>query len=98
MGLLTLIALGETIVAIFFTGDNSALGYQHLSAVLGVLIAFCLEWIYFDVDASRNYLHALRRNIFSGILFTGIHLPLHCSIVASTSSITSFLFYCFPTS
>lgn len=82
MGLLTLIALGETIVAVFFTVETSRLGYDHLAAILGLLISYSLQWIYFDVDADRNYLHALRRNIFTGIFYSGCHLPLHASIIA----------------
>jgi len=50
-------------------------------ALLGLIIPYSLQLIYFDMD-SRNHTHALRRNLFTNLAFTFIHLPIHMSIVA----------------
>jgi len=88
-GLLTILALGETIGGLTFDSVSSTLGGSHAAAVLGFGIPYCIQLIYFDMDA-RNHKHALRRNTWTGIGFTSIHLPLHMTIVAS-----SLLFYFF---
>ena len=56
-------------------------------AALGLLSTYSLQWIYFDVDASRNFQHALRRNVITGFLFSLTHLPMQIAIVAAGASL-----------
>ncbi|CAG8476537.1 22844_t:CDS:2, partial [Gigaspora rosea] len=60
---------------------------RNAKAILGLVIAYDLHWIYFDVDASRQYQHALRRHTFTGILFGLAHVPLDMSLIAFGSSL-----------
>jgi len=80
------VALGETIIALLFNSTNSIPQLSHLESALGLTLAYGLKWIYFDVEASRHYKHALRRNFFTGLLFPNIHIFLHMAIVASNFS------------
>ena len=56
-------------------------------AILGLLSTYSLQWIYFDVDACRNFTHALRRNVLTGFLFTAVHLPIQMAIVAAGAAL-----------
>jgi low temperature requirement protein LtrA len=62
------LVFGYSVVAIIYQnaasfGINAFFG----KAVLGLLQAFCFNWIYFELDGADLYAHALRRNVLSGI-------------------------------
>jgi hypothetical protein len=58
---------GYSVVAIIYhnaalMGLNAFFG----KAVLGLVQAFCFNWIYFDLDGADLYEHAIRRHVISG--------------------------------
>ncbi|KAF0496177.1 LtrA-domain-containing protein [Gigaspora margarita] len=87
LGLFAVICLGESIFSVIYTSLNKYPDIFLAKAILGLVIAYDLHWIYFDVDASRQYLHALRRHTFTGILFGLTHVPLDMSLIAFGSSL-----------
>ncbi|CAI2180747.1 894_t:CDS:10 [Funneliformis geosporum] len=87
LGLFTIIALGEGILGILYTSFNPSPDGQLAKAILGLLTAYNLHWIYFDVDASRQFQHALRRHTFTGILFGLIHFPMNMALIAFGTSL-----------
>ncbi|KAG9301916.1 hypothetical protein G9A89_004596 [Geosiphon pyriformis] len=87
LGTYIIISIGEMVVAILYTSYNSKFDWELGKALLGLLIAYNLHWIYFDVDASRQYQHALRRHVISGVLFGLIHLPLAMSLIIAGDSL-----------
>ncbi|CAG8615733.1 16924_t:CDS:10 [Funneliformis caledonium] len=87
LGLFTIIALGEGIIGILYTSLNPSPDGQLVKAILGLLTAYNLHWIYFDVDASRQFQHAVRRHAFTGILFTSIHFPMNMALIAFGTSL-----------
>lgn len=54
----------------------------------GLLIAVGLEWIYFHVEASRHFKHALRRHPGTSFLWVWSHLPLHACVVLTGASMS----------
>jgi hypothetical protein len=50
------------------------------------MIAFNLNWIYFDSEACRSFVHALRRHWLTGLLFTALHLPLSLSLLLASAA------------
>ncbi len=63
------LVFGYSVVAIIYQnaapiGLNAFFG----KAVLGLIQAFCFNWIYFELDGSDLYTHAIRRNGTSGML------------------------------
>jgi hypothetical protein len=60
------LVLGYSVVGVIYQnaghGFNAFLG----KAVLGLVQAFIFNWLYFDVDGSNIYLHAIRRHVHSG--------------------------------
>ncbi|CAG8446895.1 11155_t:CDS:10 [Diversispora eburnea] len=82
IGLFTIIAVGESVLGVLYVSTNVYPDGQLAKAILGLIIAYSIHWIYFDVDASRQFQHALRRHVFTGVLFTFIHFPLIMSLIA----------------
>ncbi len=84
-GLLTIIVLGEVIVGVI----QGVSGHHHLtwelgvSALLGMLIAIGIWWLYFDLVAS----HIPKRNTLSEFSWIYLHLPLVVSIAAVGAAI-----------
>ncbi|PWN22174.1 hypothetical protein BCV69DRAFT_267382 [Microstroma glucosiphilum] len=76
--------LNSTFVA---THEHYGLSTQLLRASLSVINSFYLVWIYFDCDASRTFLHALRVNPWSAITFSLLHYPLCAALILLSSSI-----------
>src|SRR4051812_24963624 len=63
------LVFGYSVVAIIYQnaahfGLNAFFG----KAVLGLLQAFCFNWIYFELDGADLYEHAIRRHVASGNL------------------------------
>jgi low temperature requirement protein LtrA len=86
-GLIVIIALGESIVAIGVGAAGLALGAGELAAAaLGVVVAAALWWVYFD-DALEQVEHRLNevvgpaRNVMARDAFSFLHLPLVAGIV-----------------
>ncbi|CAG8475343.1 13045_t:CDS:10 [Cetraspora pellucida] len=86
-GLFTVVCLGESIFSVIYASLNKYPDIFLAKAILGLVIAYNLHWIYFDVDASRQYQHALRRHVITGLLFGLIHIPLNMSLIAFGSSL-----------
>jgi low temperature requirement protein LtrA len=87
-GLIVIIALGESIVAIGVGAAGLALGAGELAAAaLGVVVAAALWWIYFDDTAEQveRRLDATAagraRNVMARDAFSFLHLPLVAGIV-----------------
>ncbi|PKC15655.1 hypothetical protein RhiirA5_483782 [Rhizophagus irregularis] len=86
-GIFAIICLGESVFGIVYSSLNPNLDAQLGKSILAVFIAYNLHWIYFDVDASKQFLHALRRHVVTGVLFGFVHLPLNMSLIAFGSSL-----------
>src|SRR5215211_7187989 len=86
-GLIVIIALGESIVAIGVGAEDVSLDAAALlSAALGVVVSASLWWLYFD-DSLAAVEHRLQevtgaaRNLLARDCFAFLHLPLVAGIV-----------------
>jgi low temperature requirement protein LtrA len=86
-GLIVIIALGESIVAIGIGASGVALGAEVIAAAaLGVGIAAALWWAYFDVVAlvagrKLNSYRGVERNKMARDSYSYLHLPMVAGIV-----------------
>jgi low temperature requirement protein LtrA len=87
-GLIVIIALGESIVAIGVGAAGLELGAGELAAAaLGVVLAAALWWVYFDeaLELVERRLHEMPagrpRNVVARDSFSYLHLPLVAGIV-----------------
>ncbi|KAI9146441.1 bacterial low temperature requirement A protein-domain-containing protein [Paraphysoderma sedebokerense] len=82
-GLLTIIVIGEMVVSILFDSDAPYVSSGYIATVFGLIHAVTDFWLYFNVDASRTYIHAIRRSTITSVLNSTVHALLHLAIVAS---------------
>jgi low temperature requirement protein LtrA len=86
-GLIVIIALGESIVAIGVGAAGIELHAGELAAAtLGVVVSASLWWVYFDAALGRveerlHALHGRARNVTARDGFSFLHLPLIAGIV-----------------
>jgi low temperature requirement protein LtrA len=86
-GLIVIIALGESIVAIGVGADTHVDAGIVAAAVLGILVAGALWWLYFDVVAlvaERRLSHAKKgkeQNEIARDSFSYLHFPMVAGIV-----------------
>jgi low temperature requirement protein LtrA len=85
-GLIVIIALGESIVALGVGADVGLTVGVAAAAILGIVLVFELWWIYFDVVAIANVLRLVRapegreRNALARDVYTYLHFPLVAGI------------------
>ncbi|GAA6022546.1 hypothetical protein JCM10207_006582 [Rhodosporidiobolus poonsookiae] len=93
MNLFIIIVLGEMIINITFaaTGTEAGLHYKYLRCVLGLVIAYFLNWIFADADGSRTFLHALRRNYFTANCWQHLHFVLCAALILVSVAIAKFV-------
>eukprot|EP01124_Arcella_intermedia_P026492 TRINITY_DN498_c0_g1_i1.p1 TRINITY_DN498_c0_g1~~TRINITY_DN498_c0_g1_i1.p1 ORF type:complete len:865 (+),score=159.22 TRINITY_DN498_c0_g1_i1:1693-4287(+) len=101
LGLLIIIVLGEAIVALFT--DSSSFGLSisvsgFVASCLGLLVAFSLKWIYFDIQGQPKLQHALQREIHFGEFWTTLHWPLSMAIAASAAGMIEMQHYIYGAS
>jgi low temperature requirement protein LtrA len=86
-GLIIIIALGESIVAIGVGADPGLGGLEIVAAILGMGVAFAMWWMYFDVVekvASRRLQNATpgkEQNEIARDSFSYLHFPMVLGIV-----------------
>jgi low temperature requirement protein LtrA len=86
-GLIVIIALGESIVAIGVGAENEVDAGVVVAATLGVAVAGALWWLYFDIVAlvaERRLAHAAEgreRNEIARDSFSYLHFPMVAGIV-----------------
>ncbi|KAF4629577.1 hypothetical protein G7Y89_g8568 [Cudoniella acicularis] len=86
------LVFGYSVVAIIYQssvhfGLNSFFG----KAVLGLIQAFCFNWIYFELDGADLYTHAIRRNVNSAIIWATAHLPFIMAFVLGAAALSKLV-------
>ncbi|RKO89499.1 bacterial low temperature requirement A protein-domain-containing protein [Blyttiomyces helicus] len=87
LGLLTLIMLGEVVVSILWDSTDEQISKGYIATMLGLIIAISFQWLYYNVDGSFFYTHALRRSVLHGIIWSQLHLPLHICVIAGGAAL-----------
>jgi len=86
-GLIIIVALGESIVALGVGADGGLGGSEIVAAILGVALAAGMWWVYFDVSAitSTRRLESLppgrEQNEYARDCYSILHLPMVAGIV-----------------
>lgn len=65
------LVFGYAVVSIIYESTASfGINAFYGKAVLGLIQSFCFNWIYFEIDGSDLFSHAIRRNVGSGTFFS----------------------------
>ncbi|CAO1635461.1 unnamed protein product [Parajaminaea phylloscopi] len=91
--LYVLLFAGEAVLSSTYSASTAQIGVhgEFGRSALSVLTATCFTWVYFDSDASRVFVHALRRNPFTAITFNVLHYPLTGSLILQSSSLHNMI-------
>lgn len=76
------LVFGYSVVAVIYQSTASfGLNAFFGKAVLGLIQAFCFNWIYFELDGADLFAHAIRRNVTAGkcLDFSSAYTHFHSS-------------------
>jgi hypothetical protein len=93
-GILTLVVLGESLMALLFEGSELlSVGDVHVASLfrgvfLGVLIVYSLMTLYFNVDNVhlKGSVHPIRHNRWAGLLWAMVHVFYHMTLAGFLST------------
>nr|GAT45965.1 predicted protein [Mycena chlorophos] len=92
LGAFVTIVLGEMVVGVFFASSNAVgLNRESGRAILSLMIAFNLSWLYFDSAVTKHFVHAIRRHWVSGFFFTLLHLPLCMALLLASAAVNALV-------
>ncbi|OCK80360.1 hypothetical protein K432DRAFT_45747 [Lepidopterella palustris CBS 459.81] len=91
-GAFVTLVFGYSVVGLLYEnrvpfGINAYFG----KAVLGLVQAFAFNWLYFEIDSFNLHTHAIRRHVFSSMIWMSIHLPFIMSFVLSAASLSKLV-------
>ena len=75
------LVFGYTVVAILYQSTTNGIDAFFGKAILGLIQAFCFNWIYFEIDGANLFSHATRRHKFTAFLRSVAHLPFIMAFV-----------------
>ncbi|KAK5728753.1 hypothetical protein LTR15_001892 [Elasticomyces elasticus] len=75
------LVFGYTVVAMLYQSTVNGIDGFYGKAVLGLIQAFCFNWIYFDIDGANLHFHAIRRHKISAVVWNMTHLPFIMAFV-----------------
>ncbi|KAL8669721.1 MAG: hypothetical protein Q9168_005705 [Polycauliona sp. 1 TL-2023] len=83
------LVFGYSVIGLFYQ-NKAAYGINAFfgKAILGLIQAFCFNWLYFEIDGWNIHTHAIRRHVASSLIWTTIHLPLIMSYVLAGASLS----------
>ncbi|KAA8574237.1 hypothetical protein EYC84_005739 [Monilinia fructicola] len=83
------LVFGYSVVAIIYQSAASfGLNAFFGKAVLGLIQAFAFNWIYFDLDGTDLFAHAIRRNVKASVIWGLAHLPFVMSYVLGGAALS----------
>ncbi|KAG9037938.1 hypothetical protein FRB95_003331 [Tulasnella sp. JGI-2019a] len=92
VGAFVTLVFGYSVVALLYQNQATfGLNAFFGKAALGLIQAFCFNWIYFDVDASHLHLHAIRRHAGSASVWMTAHLPFVMSFTISGAALSKLV-------
>ncbi|KAI9647287.1 hypothetical protein NHQ30_003670 [Ciborinia camelliae] len=86
------LVFGYSVVAIIYQSAASfGLDAFFGKAVLGLIQAFAFNWIYFDLDGTDLFAHAIRRDVRASIIWNFAHLPFIMSYVLGSAALSKLV-------
>lgn len=86
------LVFGYSVVALLYQ-NRAAFGINAFfgKAILGLIQAFCFNWLYFEIDGWNIHTHAIRRHFASSIAWITIHSPFIMSYVLAGASLSKLV-------
>ena len=82
------LVFGYSVVALIYQSAAPAgINAYYGKAILGLIIAFAFNMLYFEIDGTNLYVHAIRRSRYAYTVWQYIHLPFILAYVLSSSAL-----------
>ena len=75
------LVFGYTVVAMLYQSTVNGIDAFFGKGILGLIQAFCFNWIYFEIDGANISSHAIRRHKVSALVWSITHLPFIMAFV-----------------
>lgn len=82
------LVFGYTVVAILYQSTVNGIDDFFGKAALGLIQAFCYNWIYFEIDGANLSAHAIRRHKLSAFVWGMAHLPFIMSFILAGAALS----------
>lgn len=82
------LVFGYTVVAILYQSTVNGIDDFFGKAALGLIQAFCFNWIYFEIDGANLTTHAIRRHRMSAFVWSMAHLPFIMAFVLAGAALS----------
>lgn len=82
------LVFGYTVVAILYQSTVNGIDDFFGKAAMGLLQAFCFNWIYFEIDGANLTTHAIRRHKMSAFVWSMAHLPFIMAFVLAGAALS----------
>lgn len=86
------LVFGYSVLTILFQNrDSFPMNAFFGKAILGLVQAFCFNWIYFEIDGILIHVHAIRRHFATSLLWVSAHLPLVMGYVLAAATLSQLI-------
>ncbi|GAB7350623.1 hypothetical protein MBLNU459_g1188t1 [Dothideomycetes sp. NU459] len=83
------LVFGYTVVTIIYQNTASfGLNAFFLKGIMGLVQAFCFNWLYFEVDGANLLQHAIRRHMFTSFAWSNVHLPFIMAFILASGALS----------
>lgn len=86
------LVFGYSVVALLFQ-NRSHMGLNAFfgKAIMGLIQAFCFNWLYFDIDGANIFVHAIRRHKMSAFTWINAHLPFIMAFILAGGALAKLV-------
>lgn len=85
------LVFGYSVVALLYQSTMNGIDAHYGKAVLGLIQAFCFNWMYFEVDGSNLHVHAIRRRKITAFGWNFCHLPFIMAYVLGGAALSKLV-------
>ncbi|KAH8888224.1 hypothetical protein GQ53DRAFT_654364 [Thozetella sp. PMI_491] len=82
------LVIGYSVVGVMYSNAGYGLNAFLGKAVLGLVQAFVFNWLYFEIDGSNIHTHAIRRKVYTAMLWQWAHLIFIMSFILSSAALS----------
>ncbi|KAL9110919.1 MAG: hypothetical protein Q9227_004534 [Pyrenula ochraceoflavens] len=89
------LVLGSAVLSILYqsASAHSPLNAFFGKAILGLVLAYSFNWIYFDIDADQDriHVHAIRRHRFAALTWTTLHVWFVMGFILAAAALADII-------
>ncbi|KAJ2905141.1 bacterial low temperature requirement A protein-domain-containing protein [Zalerion maritima] len=85
------LVLGYSVVVVLYQNEGWGLDAFLGKAILGLIQAFVFNWIYFEIDGANISSHAIRRQVWTALLWQNAHIPYVMGYILGAAALSKLV-------